>query len=335
MRSVVAMSTNVIRVQGVRKHFKTYDIKGTGFFSSLFRRYYTKNALSGVSFDVKEGEIVALLGKNGSGKSTLIKIITGILYPDGGSVSVLDKDPWKKRREVATQIGVVLGAHGQLFWDLPAMDTFTLMKHVYGIPDRRFKERLDYFLERLELQKVYKRQVRTLSLGEQMKCNFVASMLHSPRIVFLDEPTIGVDLSSKAALRETVNEVTKREHTTFFMTTHITEDIDMAERVIMLDKGRKIYDGPRRKLVKLFGDKREVELRFREPVNVRKYASFGRILESQSNYVKLEIQGKILKSGKLIQTLSDPNLVDYSVAEPGLAEVILKLYNKQDKRGRK
>jgi len=318
-------SDTAISVNGVSKKFKTYSTgSNKGFLASLKRKYYWVDALSDLSFSIKRGEIVALLGKNGSGKSTLIKIIIGILYPDSGSVDVFGVNSWENRKSIAMETGVVLGAHEQLYWDLPAIDAFDLMKYVYGISDKDYKRRLKYFVERLELTDVYKRPVRTLSLGERMKCNFVASVLHLPKLVILDEPTIGVDLSSKAALRETMLEMQKKYDTTFLLTTHIVEDIDVAERIIVLDKGKMIYNGSTKGLTKLFGDKRYVELRFREKLPAA--LEFGKSIEKGIDYIKIETTTKTLKSKRFISLISDSDVIDYKVSEPDLKEVILKLY---------
>lgn len=316
----------------VSKRFKTYETRsGRGFFATLRRRYYRKTALRDVSFSIREGEIVALLGLNGSGKSTLVKIIVGILYPDKGNVMVMGHDSWSERDKIAAQLGVVLGAHGQLYWDLPPVDTFELMRHVYKIPEREFEQRLKYFLDRLSLRDVYKRQVRQLSLGEQMKCNFVASVLHNPHIVMLDEPTIGVDLPSKAALRETIHEMQKRDRTTFLITTHIVDDISIAKRIVVLDKGGIIFDGSREELVQLFGNKRTVEFGLSSIAN-HDYRKFGKVLSAAPNYAKIEVAAARLKDPRFIRFLSSRNVVDYSVSEPELSEVLMKLY--RSKRAR-
>ncbi len=322
----------VIGVEDVRKKFKTYDTNNKGFLASLRRRYYYKQALKGVSLYIKQGEIVALLGKNGSGKSTLIKILTGILYPDSGDARILGIDPWHMREDLAMDIGVVLGAHGQLYWNLSALDTFELMRHIYRIPEREFNKRLKYFISELELEKVYRRQVRTLSLGEQMKCNFVASVLHMPKIVFLDEPTIGVDLSSKASLINIIYEMQKEHNTTFILTTHIVEDISIAERVVMLDNGRKVYDGSKYKLMRLFGDKKEIELHFDGDAKKRDYIRYGKVIKKDINYLRLEVDRSMLKNPKFIKLISAADVIDYSVSEPGLGKVILKLYGKSKSR---
>ena len=315
----------VIDVKGVRKDFKAYESKGSGFFS-FRRKSYIKHALRGVSFQIDRGEIVALLGKNGSGKSTLIKIMCGILYPTSGSAQILGFRPWEQRIDLVRRMGVVLGAHGQLYWDLPALDTFNLMKSVYHIPDRDFKNRLDYLLDMLELRGVYKRQVRTLSLGEQMKCNFVASMLHAPELVILDEPTIGVDLPSKQALRTAILETRKENGTTFLLTTHIVEDITMAERIIALDKGSVIFDGSKRKLETLFGNRKVVELEFSEPPDYRDYARQGRVLKIEGNYIKIQVDPRVLTSSGFTRLLSKGDVVDYRVGEQDLSEILMRLY---------
>ncbi|MCL4381075.1 MAG: ATP-binding cassette domain-containing protein [Candidatus Marsarchaeota archaeon] len=325
------MEETILEVNNIHKKFKTYEAKSKGFLASLRRKYFWKFALNGVSFSVKKGEIVALLGKNGSGKSTLIKIILGIIYPDKGNVQLFNLDSWKYRQIISKDFGVVLGAHGQLYWNLPAIDTFKLMKSIYKINDRDFEERLKYFVKILHLQQVYKRQVRTMSLGEQMKCNFVASLLHIPKIVFLDEPTIGVDIISKLALKNLIREMQQKYKTTFILTTHIIEDIDIADRIIMMDRGKVIFNNKFEKLQYAFGNKRIIELYFKKP-NAINYKNYGKVLKSDFNYIKLEVNAKTIKTNKFISILSDLNILDYKISEPGLNEIILKIYNKKNRK---
>lgn len=318
----------------LKKRFKTHEsLRGRKvFLASLRRRTFYKQALDDVSFAVPRGQIVALLGKNGSGKSTLTKIMTGILFPDSGEIRVLGLNPWRDRIKLAMEIGVVLGAHGQLFWNLPASDAFEYNRRIYRVPDATYQKRLKYFVDRLELRDVYNRQVRQMSLGEQMKCNFVASCLHMPKIVFLDEPTIGVDLPSKLALRETISEMQRRFGTTFILTTHIVEDIAIAERVIMLDRGKKIFDNTKESLEGLFGDKRYITLKFdgRAPSGI----GVGRVLEHEANVLKLEVPHKAIKSRKMMALLNSKRVMDYSVNEVDLSHILSKLYSKLDRRDR-
>jgi len=320
----------VIEVSNLSKHFKTYERASSGFLASFRRRYYTKTALSRVSFSIERGQIVALLGRNGSGKSTLIKILTGILYPDSGRVNVLGFDPWRERLKLAWKIGVVLGAHGQLYWNLPAYDTFEYMRRIYKVPKKEFDERLEYFIDALDLKNVYKRPVRTMSLGEQKKCNFVASMLHIPEVVLLDEPTIGIDIMSKAALKKTILEMREKYKTTFILTTHIVEDISTADRVIMLHKSKLVFDGTKEKLENMFGNKRIVEIKFIPDAELK--FDFGKIIYAGEGVVKLEVDASILKNKRFIKTLSNENIIDYSVSVMNLSELLTKMYTKLEKR---
>ena len=325
------MDDNAIEVNGITRTFKTY-VSGKGLLGFFRRKYSIKKALDNVSFSVKKGEIVALLGKNGSGKSTLIKTMIGVLYPNSGNATVLGLDPYSNRKTIARDIGVVMGAHGQLYTDLPALGTFELMRYVYNIPKHEFRKRLNFFIKKLDLEKVYTQQVRTLSFGERMKCNFVASILHMPKIVILDEPTVGVDISSKAALKDMIKDMQKRYNTTFFITTHVVEDLDIAERIIMLDEGRKIFDGTSDELLKYFGEKRIIELHFRNDIKKSDYRKYGKVVESESNYIKLEIGKEMLRKKSFTAMISDPNIIDYSVAEEELNNVILALYKMNKKK---
>jgi ABC-2 type transport system ATP-binding protein len=322
---------NVIEVKNVSKSFKTYETKKKGFMASLRRKYYIKKALTNISLNIPEGSITALIGRNGSGKSTLIKILTGILYPDSGTVSVMGLNPWEYRMKIAKEIGVVLGAHGQLYWNLPAYDTFKFMSHIYSIDQGDFEKRLKHFIGILNLENVYKKPVRTMSLGEQMKCNFVASVLHMPKIVFLDEPTIGVDLSSKAALRTAMLEMRKEYKTTFLLTTHIVEDISIAESILMLEKGKLVFEGSRKKLEHIFGDKRIVELQFDESTNPR-LEHYGKILYQGKGYASIEVKPGLLKDRKFIKILNKDYIIDYKVSELSLTSILSKLYENLDRK---
>jgi ABC-2 type transport system ATP-binding protein len=190
---------------------------------------------------------------------------------------------------------------------------------------------LNYFVEKLDLKNVYKRPVRTLSLGEQMKCNFVASLLHFPKLVILDEPTIGVDLSSKAELRETILEMRKKYKTTFLITTHMVEDVEIADRIIVIDDGKIIFEGSKPKLMKYFGDKRYIELRF---INKKKmdYGKFGKVVEEGYDFLKLETNRKMLSNKQFTSLLASPSVIDYNVVGPDLRAAILKLYASAKKR---
>jgi ABC-2 type transport system ATP-binding protein len=322
---------NIIEIRNVKKSFETYETPTTGLLASFRRKKVIKKALKGVSFSVKKGTITALLGKNGSGKSTLIKLLSGIMYPDSGSIMVMGLNPWTERMELARRIGVVMGAHGQLYWNLPALDTFNLMRIVYKIPRKEFNERLGYLVKILELEDVYKRQVRTLSLGEQMKCNFVASVLHMPELIILDEPTIGVDLPSKQALRTAIESI-KDQGTTFLLTTHIVEDLSMAEDIFVLDRGELIYGGTRKKLEKFFGDKRIVEIEFETPENLEAYASYGKVMKLESNYIKLEVNHSTLTNSNFVKLLSKESITDYCITERDLGPILMKLYASRGKR---
>lgn len=322
----------IITVSGVNKSFKSYESKlGTGvFLASLRRRSYIKKVLDDINFTITRGEAVALLGRNGSGKSTLIKILTGIITPDSGKVRVLGMDPFKDRLRLSLKMGVVFGKQDPLYWNLPAIDSLDFVKRVYKIPDKVYRERLNYLLDMLSLQDVYKRQVRTLSLGERMKCSFVSSVLHLPEVVFLDEPTIGVDLPSGVALRKAIIEMRRTYGTTFILTTHIIEDVEaMSERVVMLDQGVKVFDGSKDGLKNIFGDKKQLKL-YLAPNAKIPLAKYGKVLDRKANYVKLEIESKALRTKRISDLLNSKQVMDYNVSEPGLTMVLEKLYKKRD-----
>ncbi len=336
--SVILMNNEIVlEVKNIKKQYKTYHSRfGEDIpLAALRRKYVIKKALRGVSFNVKRGEIVALLGQNGSGKSTMIKLLTGILHPDSGDAKVLGFVPWKQRMQLAERIGVVLGAHNQLWWNLPAIDTFNYMRHLYQVPEKEFNERLDYFVDVLDLKDVYRRQVRQLSLGERMKCNFVASILHMPELVFLDEPTIGVDLPSSFALRDALLELRKKHKTTFLIATHIIDDVKiLSERAVILDQGKVVYDGPKSKIGRMFGNTKQVEIYFNS-MNGMKPEQFGTVLEKKHLFVRMEIPNREITNKAFTKMLSSENVLDYNIAEPDFSYVLHKFYAKvrRERRG--
>jgi ABC-2 type transport system ATP-binding protein len=321
------MANVIISANKVKKTFTAYRMDGKKALSFIFNRNdIKKRALKGVSFEIKAGELVALLGKNGSGKSTMLKILTGILKPDEGTVNVLGFNPSKDREKLDFNIGVVLGStHPQLYWDLPPLDAFLLMRDIYGIPDDVFQKRLKYFIKLLDLKDVYKRQTRQLSLGERMKCELVAANLHAPKIVFLDEPTIGVDLPSRNAIKEAIKKLRAENGTTFIITTHVVEDITEVDRIIVFDKGVKLFDGVQANLRKSFGKELRVTLYSTDAgsLNVRK---FGKVTERGENFVKMKIKPAVLRQQTFMQLLGNKKVVDFRISEQSLSDILSSLY---------
>lgn len=212
---------------------------------SLFRREYeTVHALSDVSFTIEDGEMVGYIGPNGAGKSSTIKILSGILTPDSGICSVNGKVPWEDRIRHVKEIGVVFGQRSQLWWDVPVIDSFELIKDIYSIPENVYKSNLEELVERLDLSQIVRTPTRQLSLGQRMRCEIAASLLHSPRVLFLDEPTIGLDAVSKLAVREFILKQNELHKTTVILTTHDMQDIEaLTKRIILIGKGRILMDG--------------------------------------------------------------------------------------------
>lgn len=238
---------NAIEVKDLRKTFKVQKNREglKGAFQDLFKRQYNEvAAVKDISFQIPQGEICGYIGENGAGKSTTIKMLTGILVPTSGHLSVGGFVPYEEREKFVQHIGVVFGQRSQLWWDIGVIESFQLLRKVYKVSEQDFKRRLDELVERLQLQDLLNRPVRKLSLGQRMRCELVAALLHNPSIVFLDEPTIGLDIVVKSEIREFLKDMNREHGTTILLTTHDLQDIEaLCSRVIMLDDGRIIYDG--------------------------------------------------------------------------------------------
>lgn len=237
----------MIEVRGLTKEFKVHrKAPGlAGSVKSLFsREHITKTAIKNIDLSIGQGEIVGLIGSNGAGKTTLTKILSGIIHPTRGEVSVLGFDPWDRDNRYRSQMSLIMGQKAQLWWDLPAADGFLLLKEIYQINDKDYKERLSYLSESLSIGKELHTQVRKLSLGERMKVELIAALLHAPKVVFLDEPTIGLDLTAQKAVRKFIKEYRKEHNPIMILTSHYMDDIeDLCERVVIMREGEFVYDG--------------------------------------------------------------------------------------------
>jgi ABC-2 type transport system ATP-binding protein len=238
----------MITVEHVSKSYRIHkkDPGLLGSVRSLFRRKWErKQALRDVSLTVEPGEIVGLIGANGAGKTTLVKILSGIIHADGGRVSVLGSNPWHRHDSFRRQIALIMGQKAQLWWDLPAADCFMLLREIYGIPRHHYERQLQYLAGTLEVTDLLTTQIRRLSLGERMKMELIAALLHSPRVVFLDEPTIGLDISAQRAIRSFILEYRHAHNPAMIVTSHYMEDIsNLCRRIVIVRRGEIVYDGP-------------------------------------------------------------------------------------------
>jgi ABC-2 type transport system ATP-binding protein len=258
----------LIHLQDISKHFKILNrhegLKGAirDLFSTDYR---TVKAVDGISFDIEPGEIVGYIGPNGAGKSTTIKMMTGILKPTGGVLLVNGHSPYENRIRQAMIMGVVFGQRTQLWWDLPVIESFKILREVYKVDKKMFDSHLAMFDELVGLKALFTQQVRTLSLGQRMLCDITASFLHNPQVVFLDEPTIGLDISIKAKIRSVILELNRTRNTTIILTTHDLGDVQaLCRRIIIIDKGKLLYDGEIKKVTELFGAYRTLKLQIND-----------------------------------------------------------------------
>ncbi|MBN2043642.1 MAG: ATP-binding cassette domain-containing protein [Anaerolineales bacterium] len=248
---------SLIEIQNLSKYFKVLNRREglRGAFLDLFSGdYRTVKAVDDISFSIDEGEIVGYIGPNGAGKSTTIKMMTGILQPTSGKIEVNQLEPYSNRIANARRMGVVFGQRTQLWWDLPVIESFKILKEIYEVDNETFKQQMGLFEDLIEIKKLYPVQVRTLSLGQRMLCDIAAAFLHNPKVVFLDEPTIGLDVSVKAKIRDVIRELNHTQNITIILTTHDLGDIEaLCQRIIIIDKGKILFDGPVQRVNQLFG----------------------------------------------------------------------------------
>lgn len=320
----------MIKVSGISKTFKIVKReKGLGAaFKALFKREYKYvKALDEVSFSIDEGEIVGYIGPNGAGKSTTIKVISGIMVPDSGEVVIDGFVPWKDRREYVKRIGVVFGQRTQLWWDVPIIDSFELLKDIYAIDDEIYTKNLEELIEILDLKDFINTPLRQLSLGQRMRAEIAASLLHNPKIIFLDEPTIGLDAISKIAVRNFIKKINKEKKITVILTTHDMNDIEaLTDRIILIGKGKLLYDGSIKNLKKQYNTSRNLTVTFAENSNpvTLKYSELISYNSEQAVY-KVDITKTTIS--KVIKEISSKmDVIDVDTDNFPLEELIKKLY---------
>lgn len=326
------MNNTIIDVQNISKTFKITKRK-TGFkgaLSNIFHpEYEHKKAVNNISFNIQEGEMVGFIGPNGAGKSTTVKMLSGILYPDSGNINIAGYIPYKQRKEYVANIGVVFGQKSQISWDLSPIDSYEVIKHIYKIPDNKYKENLERFTELLDMKKFINQPVRQLSLGQRMRADIAASLLHSPKIVFFDEPTIGIDVVGKEKIRSFIKTLNKTDNITMIFTTHDMQDIEKTcERLIIIDDGKKLYDGSLDSIKSNYVSTRIIEAEFEElPEKIE--IDNVTISDVDNNKMKKLITFNTDRTGintLMSELLSNYNIKDISVKEPEIDSIIRDIY---------
>ena len=317
-----------ITVQDLSKHF---DIRVKREKGSLLRRKERIDALKSISFDIAEGEIVGYIGPNGAGKSTTVKILSGILTPDSGQVLVDGLVPWKSRKEHVRRIGVVFGQRMQLWWDVPIVDSYNLLKEIYRIPDTAYRARLEELTEALELQPLLHTPLRQLSLGQRMRAELCGSLLHRPKLLFLDEPTIGLDAVSKLALRDFLQWENRENKTTILLTTHDMEDIAaLCQRVMVLGHGKKLFDGDLTELLHRYDKTRTVTVRY-DRSTVSPKLPDGLRLEKEGETLKITYETGRTEIAQLLPILQAAgNIREMTVQPQNIDHLIAAMYQEMD-----
>ncbi len=283
-------------------------------------------ALRNISFSIQPGELVGFIGPNGAGKTTTLKTLSGLLYPTSGFVSVLDFDPWDKRPEFLRQIALVMGQKNQLWWDLPAIETFELNRAIYEIPQKTYEENLRELTTLLDVGKLLNYQVRRLSLGQRMRMELVAALLHKPKILFLDEPTIGLDVVAQQKMRDFIYEYNKKYQATILLTSHNMDDlVDLARRVIVIDEGKILFDGALEDLVNRFAKGKIIKVTLGNEDNIKKIENIGKVKKIAYPIVTLEVPRSTIAiaAAELLQNFP---VVDLTIEEAPIEEIIRRVF---------
>jgi ABC-2 type transport system ATP-binding protein len=327
------MNNKVIQLKNLKKTFKGFK-KSEGLKASLRdffnRQVVTTEAVKEISFDIEEGSIVGFLGPNGAGKTTTLKMLTGILTPTSGEATVLGHVPWNRKSEYKKQFSLVMGQKSQLWWDLPPMDSYELYKHMYEIPKKKFEKSLKQLTSLLDMKELIHVPTRKMSLGQRMKAELIGALLHQPKVLFLDEPTIGLDVVSQKAIRDFLKAYNKETNATILLTSHYMEDIrKLCNRVMIIDHGNIIYDGTYRKLIKKFAHDKLLDLTFDHEVSKKDIQEFGKIISCKNGRVKMSIPRE--NSSQVITKLMNKLPVeDISIHEKSMDDIVRDIFTNKN-----
>ncbi|TAN57314.1 ATP-binding cassette domain-containing protein [Patescibacteria group bacterium] len=319
----------IIEVKNLSKTYTTFK-KEAGLLASmksLFKREKIEvPAAKSISFNIKEGELVGFLGPNGAGKTTTLKMLSGILYPSGGEARVMGYVPWERKPEYQKKFSLVMGQKAQLWWDLPAEDSFVLNKEIYEVSDKDYKKTRDELVELLNVRDLVNTPVRKLSLGERMKCELVAALLHNPKVIYLDEPTIGLDVVSQQKMWEFIKHYNETRQTTIMLTSHYMKDVEkLCKRVIVINDGKIIYDGTLAEIIKKYADYKIIKMTFEKAIDSADIAPYGEIIESNNTYASLRVP-KTETAKRVSNILAKLPASDILVEEVPIEDVIRRMF---------
>ena len=322
----------VIEVKDLSKSFKVKQ-KEKGLKGSLKAiikpQYKTINAVNNISFEVEEGEIIAFIGPNGAGKSTTIKMLTGILFPDSGEIKVMDLNPSKERKKLAYKIGTVFGQKEQLWMHLTPYDNFKFFSAIYDIPEKEAEERIKNLNELFELEKFINTPVRNLSLGQRIRCEIVASLIHKPKVLFLDEPTIGLDPVVKESIRKLIKKMNKEYNTTIFLTSHDVGDIEkLCKRVVIVNNGKIVLDDSMTNLKYNYLNQKIIEVKSKEKINFSGEDGI-KVLKEKDKNLKLEIDTRKKNLSDVLKLIDPENIIDINISNTPLEDIISNIYKER------
>ncbi len=319
----------------VKNLCKTYEYveKKAGLKHSFFNLFKSekkqKEAVKNISFNIEKGELIGFLGPNGAGKTTTLKMLAGILTPTSGQVSVLGHEPIKRQKEYKMQFAFVMGQKMQLAWDLPPMESFLLNKKIYEISDEDFEVNLNEMVELLDVKEIINKQVRQLSLGERMKCELIASLLHNPKVLFLDEPTIGLDVVAQKKIRDFIAKYNKERQTTIILTSHYMEDISqLCKRIVIINLGKIVYDGSLEDLITRYVPDKKITIYFEEDVSKEDMEKFGKVCDFEPRKVSFDVPRSEVKNvaGKILS--SEFSIKDIEIEEEDIESIIRNIFTK-------
>ncbi len=318
-----------IQVNNLKKYYQIYKKEPglTGSFKSFFNRKYEDiKAVDGISFNIEEGELIGFIGPNGAGKTTTLKCLTGLLYPTSGEVSVLGYEPFKRNYKFLRQISLVMGQKNQLWWDLPPMESFLLNKEIYGIPDGEFKKGLNDLVSLLDASEFLEVPVKKLSLGQRMKCELISSLIHKPKMLFLDEPTIGLDVVMQKNLRDFIKQYNKTNNATVILTSHYMIDVEtLCKRVIIINHGKVLFDGKLANLVRRYADEKLISVILKKEIDVEKIGKIAEVKKYKYPELVLSVPSEKISvvTSKLLDILK---IDDLNIEEQDVEGVIRKIF---------